>query len=504
MSGNPWGPGQEGPGGGFNFNPADLGAMFGQLSRMFSGQGDPLETGNLASMARQQLGQFGPDPSVVAAEREAVGRAHELADLWVDAATDLRAPVNKPHAWSRAEWVEATAAQWHELLGPVVSSMQTQSMTDLSDATQAMRAETGDSERPAVDLSGLQQMIGPMMSALLGGQIAAGVAKLASEVLGAADIGLPLTAPGTTALVPVNVAAFAEGLERPIDEVRLYLTMRESAHLRLFASTAWLPSRIASVLASAAAGSTPKLGDLSDLMGSVDPQNPEETMQAIASRMEQSTDTPEQHARESALETLLALVIGWVDDVVSQAAAGRLPSEPALQEALRRRRATGGPAEQVFAEIAGLELRPRRVRDAAALWAKLREAGGDAARDRVWSHPDFLPGSSDLDDPDAFVATFLAPEPDFSSFDELTGGEAAPSEGAADHDQPGDDQPGDDQPGDDQPGDDQPGDDHSSDDQPGDDHSGDDQPGDATVASEDDEPEQPGDGDQPPGDKPRA
>ena len=214
--------------------------------------------------------------------------------------------------------------------------------------------------------------------------------------------------------------------------MRLYLALRESAHARLFASTPWLTSTIASVLTSAAAGSTPKLGNLTELMGSIDPQNPEEAMQTIAARMEESTDTPEQHARESQLETVLALVIGWVDDVVTCAAAGRLPAEPALQEALRRRRASGGPAEQVFAEIAGLELRPRRVRDAAALWAKLREAGGEAARDRVWSHPDFMPSSADLDDPDAFVASFTGPQLDFSALDELTGPDGDPGARASD------------------------------------------------------------------------
>jgi putative hydrolase len=408
----------QGPGG-FGFNPSDLGAMFGQLSRMFSGSGDPLDPANLSTQARQQLAQFGPDPSVAEAEKNAVRAAVDLADLWVDAATDMRAATRHAQAWSRAEWVEATVPAWRDLLGPVISGMHDQSLTDLGNASAGLAAG-GESGVPGIDLGALQQMIGPMLGAMLGGQVATGIAKLASEVLGAADVGLPLAPTGVSALVPANIKAFAEGLERPFDEVRLYLALRESAHARLFASTPWLTSTISSVLTSAAAGSTPKLGNLSELMGSIDPNNPEEAMQTIAARMEESTDTPEQHKRENQLETVLALVIGWVDDVVTGAAAGRLPAEPALQEALRRRRASGGPAEQVFAEIAGLELRPRRVRDAAALWAKLREAGGEATRDRVWSHPDFLPSSADLDDPASFVSAFMAPESDFSALDELT------------------------------------------------------------------------------------
>ena len=73
-----------------------------------------------------------------------------------------------------------------------------------------------------------------------------------------------------------------------------------------------------------------------------------------------------------------------------------------LQEIVRRRRAAGGPAEDAFAALVGLELRPRRLRDAATLWGSLRSRKGAAARDAVWAHPDLLPTAADLDDPLGF------------------------------------------------------------------------------------------------------
>jgi len=101
---------------------------------------------------------------------------------------------------------------------------------------------------------------------------------------------------------------------------------------------------------------------------------------------------------------MLALVEGWVDVVVTQATVQRMPSAAALAETVRRSRATGGPAEATFATLVGLELRPRRMRDAANLWAALRDARGTDGRDAVWSHPDVVPTSADLDDPLGFVA----------------------------------------------------------------------------------------------------
>ena len=109
--------------------------------------------------------------------------------------------------------------------------------------------------------------------------------------------------------------------------------------------------------------------------------------------------TPAQTQALERLETLLALVEGWVQTVVTAALGERIPGEAALSETLRRRRASGGPAEQTFATLVGLELRPRKLREAAALWDRLTEAAGMDARDAVWQHPDLLPAADDLDEP---------------------------------------------------------------------------------------------------------
>ena len=87
-----------------------------------------------------------------------------------------------------------------------------------------------------------------------------------------------------------------------------------------------------------------------------------------------------------------------------------MPAAAKLQEAVRRRRAAGGPAEQTFASLVGLELRPRRLRDASTLWGSLRTRQGTEARDGVWMHPDLLPTAADLDDPLGFREDASAPD----------------------------------------------------------------------------------------------
>jgi putative hydrolase len=143
---------------------------------------------------------------------------------------------------------------------------------------------------------------------------------------------------------------------------------------------------------------------MSGMEGGLDPSNPESIQQLLGSGVLEPEETPEQQMALRRLETLLALVEGWVDAVVAEAAKDRLPGHSALAETMRRRRATGGPAEQTFATLVGLELRPRRLRDAATVWGAMGQRYGNAQRDRLWSHPDLLPTSDDLDEPMDFVA----------------------------------------------------------------------------------------------------
>ncbi len=59
-----------------------------------------------------------------------------------------------------------------------------------------------------------------------------------------------------------------------------------------------------------------------------------------------------------------------------------------------------------FWALVGLELRPRRLREAAALWWAVTERHGITGRDGVWAHPDLLPDADDLDDPLGFAEKF--------------------------------------------------------------------------------------------------
>src|SRR5579871_6766405 len=239
---------------------------------------------------------------------------------------------------------------------------------------------------------------------MIGSQTGTAVGELAREVVCSTDIGLPLGPEGTAALLPAGVAEFGRGTSVDAGEVRLFLALREAAHHRLFAHVPWLRAHLLGAVEQYASGITVDLGRLSEAIPDVDLTNPEALRDALAGEgLFRPEDTPAQQAALARLETALALVEGWVATVVAEAAANRLPDADALAEAIRRRRATGGPAERTFATLVGLELRPRRLREAAAMWRALTQARGIEGRDEIWSHPDLLPTADDLDDPEGFA-----------------------------------------------------------------------------------------------------
>ncbi|MEU7132251.1 zinc-dependent metalloprotease [Streptomyces sp. NPDC046261] len=399
-----------------SMNPGDLGAAFQQLGQMLSYEGGPVNWDMAKDIARQTVAQGtadgSKDASVTAGERAAVEEAVRLADLWLDGVTSLPSGSGTAVAWSRAEWVEATLPVWKDLVDPVAERVGAAMGGVLPEEMQAM----------AGPLLGMMRSMG---GAMFGTQIGQAVGVLAGEVVGSTDIGLPLGPAGKAALLPVNIEAFGSGLGVPQDEVRLYLALREAAHQRLFAHVPWLRSHLFGAVEGYARGIKVDTSKLEDVVGQLDPSHPEQLQEALQQGMFQPEDTPEQKAALARLETALALVEGWVDAVVHAAAAPHLPSAGALRETLRRRRASGGPAEQTFATLIGLELRPRRLRDASRLWASLTDARGLEGRDGLWEHPDMLPTAADLDDPDGFVHREHL---DFSELDKMLG-EAAKGSG---------------------------------------------------------------------------
>jgi putative hydrolase len=407
MPGMPGMPGTPGGAGG-QFDMSQLGQMLSQLGQMLShagtgsGDGGPVNYDLAAQLATQQLAQT--TSSLTDDQRRAVAEAVRLAELWLDPATSFPSAGGEVKAWTPSDWVRAGMPTWKRLCDPVAKRLS-------SAWVEGLPEEARTAAGPMLG------MLGQMGGMAFGSQLGQGLAQLGKEVLTSTELGIPVGPERTTALLPEAIARFTEGLDRPAGEVTLYLAAREAAHQRLFTHVHWLRERLLGTVEEYARGITVDTSRIEELARGIDPSNPESIQEAMSSGMFEPEDTPEQKAALARLETLLALIEGWVDAVVAEALADRLPGAEAMRETMRRRRASGGPAEQAFATIVGLELRPRRLRAAAELWQLLGEQRGIEGRDALWEHPDLLPTDDDFADPQAFARAVL--DWDISELDHL-------------------------------------------------------------------------------------
>ena len=407
-------------------DPSMMAMLAGQLQAMFSAPatgGVDLEM--CADVARKTVMAEGGDAAVSEKERRAAQEAGHVAQLWLEQVTSFAAPGGPVTAWSRAEWVAETMPMWGRLVSPVAegvtSAMTSALKAQLDDLGQGGLPEgmslpgmpPGMALPPGLDLSAMLGQMEPMLTrmstSMFGAQIGRAVGLLAGEVLTATEVGLPLVDDGVV-LLPANIAEFAEGLEVDEAQVRLYLAVREAARVRLFHGAPWLGPQLVTAVQQYARDIRIDTEGIEAKISSIDPTDPAAMQAALGDSLFAAEPSPAQKAALSRLETLLALVEGWVDVVTEKATTSHLPQSDALGEAVRRRRATGGPSEQIFGQLVGLELRPRRLRDAANLWAALEDASDAAGRDAAWAHPDVAPGAEDLDDPLGYVQRTLGPE----------------------------------------------------------------------------------------------
>jgi len=384
---------------GGDFGMGDLGQIFTQLGQMFNSAGTMTAGGKTSGpvnyeLARQvassSIGFVAPIPATT---KTAIGDAVHLAETWLDGATALPAGTTKALGWTPGDWIDNTLETWKRLCDPIAEQISTVWASSLPEEAKSMAGPL---------LAVLSQMGGMAF----GSQLGQALGRLSREVLTSTDIGLPLGPRGVAAILPDAVESLAEGLEQPRSEILTFLAAREAAHHRLFSHVPWLSSQLLGAVEAYAMGMKIDMNGIEELARDFDPAalaDPSAIEKLLGQGVFEPEATPAQTQALVRLETMLALIDGWVQVVVNAALGDRIPGTAALAETLRRRRASGGPAEQTFATLVGLELRPRKLREAAALWERLTEAVGADARDAVWQHPDLLPSADDLDDPAGFI-----------------------------------------------------------------------------------------------------
>ena len=412
-------------------DPANFNAVVAQVKSMLGSSGDgPVNWKVGEQMARETIARQHMD-SLSAATGERARTALQTANLWLDPATTIDPCLGPNQAWTRLDWLAHSLSTFKRLTEPVGANVARAFTTAIAE-----QLEHAPEELKGLFGGDTAGTMHALIASLMGMQYGIGLSELAAVSFGTSDSGLPLVEGQTAALVPSNIADFADGLEADEDEVMLFVAVREQATARLYSRIPWLRPQVLDTVAAYARDieiDTESIESQVREMG-LDPQNMQELN---VSEVFSPEPTESQKATLARLEHILSLVEGWVTAVSRQAVAAQLPHAVALAEMFARRTATDSPVNRAFGPLVGLELRPRRIREATTFWQLALEKLGVEGRDALWSHPDLLPGPETLDRPesffeerkpssveeelDAFLADLLGSEDDIDSDDTDSG-----------------------------------------------------------------------------------
>jgi putative hydrolase len=243
--------------------------------------------------------------------------------------------------------------------------------------------------------------LGPVF---LGMQFGSAAGHLARRAFGQYALPLPWPESSSLLLVPGNVGRFAEDWSLPLQEVQLWVCLREltmHAVLTRPGVRKSLMTLLADASAHAAASQRSIVERLGEGLG--DQVSLEEALgdpEALLSDL----ISPEQHNISAALTAQTTAIGAYVDHITAGIAESLTSSPSALREAWYRYRIEEGKGEQAFAGLFGLNVGQEEVDRGRAFVTGVLERADESALTRLWSDELDLPTPAEVDAPGLWLA----------------------------------------------------------------------------------------------------
>jgi putative hydrolase len=270
---------------------------------------------------------------------------------------------------------------------------------------------------PSVDLTeldaeggaGLQGLLSQFALTLgpvfLGMQFGSAAGHLARRAFGQYALPLPWP-PETNALllVPGNVARFAEDWSLPLQEVQLWICLRELT-MHAVMTRPGVRSSLTTLLADASAHAAASQRNIVERLGEGmgDATSIEEAL-GDAEALLADLISPEQRNISSTLTAQTTALSAYVDHVTASVAQTLTSSPAALSEAWYRYRIEEGKGEMAFAGLFGLDVGQDEVDRGRAFVTGVIERAGENALTRLWTDEIDLPTPAEVDAPGLWLA----------------------------------------------------------------------------------------------------
>lgn len=336
-----------------------------------------------ASQIGARLAGTGPPLSDVERARieDDFARLVPEAESLVSEFTRLTPQGYRARAWvmSRSEWIDANLRGFQQVLEP------------LAERVFARKGQAGGNVRR----KGLGLQVGMLMG------------YVARKVLGQYDLFLPPDDDGLLYFVGPNVVGIERRFRFPREDFRMWLSLHEVAHRVQFGSVPWLRPFL--------------MGRVDEYLSSVE-LDAKRVVEALKRAVEEMRTrkkasgqdlifllmTPEQRAIIERVQALMSLLEGHANYVMDRVGEGRVKNAARMRRGLQERRKSSG-VERTFQRVIGFESKIRQYDVGERFVARVVEAAGMDAFNRVWEGEANLPTMAEVLDPDQWLAR-VAPE----------------------------------------------------------------------------------------------
>jgi putative hydrolase len=259
-------------------------------------------------------------------------------------------------------------------------------------------------------LNKVMATMGPMLSAM---QLGSAVGHLARTTMGSYELPIPRTDASRLLLVPANIARFAGDWGLALDEVRLWVCVRELT-LHAVVTRPHVAERMRSLLEEFMSGAARDTGGIAGLLGGIDPSDPESIQRLLMDDPEALLGvdlSPERARIARELAALTAAMAGYVEYVLDKAGSRLLGDRTVLAEAWRRNQVEGRAAMSSTEAFLGLDVSSAQVDRGSEFVNGVVERSGPEGLARLWESAATLPTPPEVDAPGLWLERLKLQDP---------------------------------------------------------------------------------------------
>lgn len=309
-----------------------------------------------------------------------------------------RRPTLRTH--TAQSWAESTILQWEPYLSSLREAMAPPLM--LGDLNPDSSSQAKEGLDFAQLIQGMAKTIGPTLSAA---QLGSVIGHLGLEVLGSYEIPIPRSDAATIDLVPSNLFRFASEWQIGFDQVCLWMSIRELAHLSLL-RVEHIRDRLDTQIRLHLVDMKADMSDVMQRFSSMEQFDPQtlQSMMIDPSNLLGTEMTEAQRLNYQDIGTTLAFLEAATSIATHEIGERVIGNTALLDEVLRRRRLELTETESMIGKLLGLEIAQEIYELALSFVQELRGRQALNSVTYTYSSVDAFPERHELESPGLWLA----------------------------------------------------------------------------------------------------